>query len=59
MEKQKKKKYISADAKNIEVYFQIETIEAAKNISDIFSLPINGYFIGPYDLSASMEIRKF
>lgn len=53
-ETKKKKKYISADAKNIEVYFQIETIEAAKNISDIFSLPINGYFIGPYDLSASM-----
>ena len=39
----KEEKYISADAKNIEVYFQIETIEAAKNISDIFSLPINGY----------------
>ena len=53
-EEKKKSKYIFEDAKDIEVYFQIESVIAAKNISDIFSLPINGYFIGPYDLSASM-----
>ena len=54
-ETKKKKKYISADANNIEVYFQIETIEAAKNISDILSLPINGYFIGSSNISSSRK----
>lgn len=47
-------KYLKHDNKDIEIYFQIESSEAVKNIDKIFELPINGYFIGPYDLSASL-----
>ena len=46
--------YLKSDNKNIEIYFQIESQEAVKNIDKIFELPIDGYFIGPYDLSASL-----
>ena len=38
-----------------EVIVQIEHIDAVKNLEEIFSVPgINGYIIGPYDLSGSM-----
>tara|TARA_B100000029_G_scaffold13645_1_gene14350 strand:- start:13852 stop:14586 length:735 start_codon:yes stop_codon:yes gene_type:complete len=47
--------YINELADDVEVYFQIESSAAIKNINEIFSLPINGYFIGPYDLSASLN----
>ena len=46
--------YLKSDNKDIEIYFQIESQEAVKNIDKIFELPIDGYFIGPYDLSASL-----
>jgi 2-keto-3-deoxy-L-rhamnonate aldolase RhmA len=36
---------------------QVEHIDAVNNLSDILSVPgINGYLIGPYDLSASMNL---
>ena len=39
------------------VIIQIEHIEAVNNIEKIFSVKdIDGYFIGPYDLSSSMGI---
>jgi len=47
-------KYLKHHSKQIEIYFQIESKEGVENIDKIFSLPIHGYFIGPYDLSASL-----
>lgn len=39
------------------VIAQIEHIEAVANLEDILSVPgIDGYFVGPYDLSASMNM---
>lgn len=36
---------------------QIEHIDAVNNLEDILSAPgVDGYFIGPYDLSASMSL---
>ena len=35
------------------MFFQIESKFALDNLDEIFSLPINGCFIGPYDLSLS------
>jgi len=46
--------YLKSDYKGIEIYFQIESQEAVESIDKIFELPIDGYFIGPYDLSASL-----
>ena len=46
--------YLHKDNLDIEIYFQIESEKAVENIEKIFELPINGYFIGPYDLSASL-----
>ena len=46
--------YLKSDNKDIEIYFQIESLQAVENIDKIFDLPITGYFIGPYDLSASL-----
>ena len=38
------------------VIIQIEHIDAVKKIDDIFSIPgIDGFIIGPYDLSGSLE----
>ena len=52
-EKSAKNKYIKTQSKKIEVFFQIESKNALDNLDEIFSLPINGCFIGPYDLSLS------
>jgi len=39
------------------VIVQVEHIDAVNNLADILSVPgIDGYFIGPYDLSASMGL---
>lgn len=39
------------------VVVQVEHIDAVNNLADILSVPgIDGYFIGPYDLSASMGL---
>ena len=46
--------YLKSDHKDLEIFFQIESQEAVESIDQIFELPINGYFIGPYDLSASL-----
>lgn len=41
--------------KESQVIIQIEHIDAVNQLDDIFSVPgIDGYIIGPYDLSASM-----
>ena len=53
-EKIAKNKYIKTQSKKIEVFFQIESKIALDNLDEIFSLPINGCFIGPYDLSLSL-----
>ena len=53
-EKHSKMRYINDVAKNIEIYAQIESEKGVKNAQEIFSNDINGYFIGPYDLSASL-----
>ena len=48
-------KYKNNKAKNIELIIQIEHIEAINNLEEIISLDgLDGTFIGPYDLSASM-----
>ena len=46
--------YIDNVSKQVEVYAQIESINGIENIEQIFSKDIDGYFIGPYDLSASL-----
>ena len=46
--------YLTSDHKDLEIFFQIESQEAVESIDQIFELPINGYFIGPYDLTASL-----
>lgn len=55
-EKKAKDKYIQDSSKDIELYIQIESKEALKELDEMFSQEIDGYMIGPYDLSASMGI---
>jgi len=50
-----KKNYISNQVNEIEIYAQIESKKGLKNCKEIFSQNIKGYFIGPYDLSASLN----
>jgi 2-dehydro-3-deoxyglucarate aldolase len=49
-----KNNYIKHKFNEVEIYAQIESIKGLKNCKEIFSQGINGYFIGPYDLSASL-----
>ncbi len=49
-----KEDYLYKDANSIEVFAQIESLKGIKNLDEIFSCNIDGYFIGPYDLSASI-----
>ena len=49
-----KNKYINDEADKIELYLNIESKEAVENIDSIFDSDIAGYFLGPYDLSASI-----
>jgi len=53
-EEHKKNKYIETTSKHIEVYAQIESVAGIENLDSIFAQEIDGYFIGPYDLSASL-----
>ena len=49
------KNYIKTKEKKTKIMVQIEHIDAVDNIDNIFANnDIYGYFIGPYDLSASM-----
>ena len=50
-----KEKYITNAKSDVEIYAQIESIKGLKNCKEIFSQNIKGYFIGPYDLSASLN----
>jgi len=50
----KKEDYIKSTSNEIEIFVQIESIEALIELDRIFELPIEGYFFGPYDLSASL-----
>jgi len=50
-----KKDYILNRVNEIEIYAQIESMKGLKNCKDIFSQNIKGYFIGPYDLSTSLN----
>ena len=52
----KKAEYFESKSKDIDIYVQIESNEALKNIDSIFNKSISGYFIGPYDLSASLGV---
>ena len=49
-----KSEYILTNSKNIEIYAQIESVAGIANLDSILSQEIDGYFIGPYDLSASL-----
>ena len=49
-----KNEYITTTSKQIEIYAQIESVAGITNLDSIFSQEIDGYFIGPYDLSASL-----
>ena len=53
-EEKAKIEYIKKTSKRIEIYAQIESVAGIENIDSILSQDINGYFIGPYDLSASL-----
>jgi len=53
-EEEVKAKYINTEFKQIEIYAQIESAKGIENVESIFSQNIDGYFIGPYDLSASL-----
>jgi 2-keto-3-deoxy-L-rhamnonate aldolase RhmA len=48
--------YIQNISNKIELYIQIESKEALNHLDEMFSQDINGYMIGPYDLSSSMGI---
>ena len=48
--------YIKSKSNEIELYIQLESKVALENLDDMFAQDINGYMIGPYDLSASMGI---
>lgn len=49
--------YIKWKNNNLSLIVQIEHIDAIDNLEEIFSIKkIDGYMIGPYDLSASMGI---
>ncbi len=50
-----KKDYLSNGINQIEIYAQIESKKGLKNCKEIFSQNIKGFFIGPYDLSASLN----
>ncbi len=50
----KKAEYINSSSQDIELYVNIESKEAVENINEIFASDISGYFLGPYDLSASI-----
>ena len=53
------KGYLSTEKKEIVLIVQIEHIDAVNNIEDIMSSKfIDGYMIGPYDLSASLGIPE-
>ena len=45
-ETEAKRKYIDQGCKDIEIFAQIESLEAVKNIESIFAESIEGYFIG-------------
>jgi 2-dehydro-3-deoxyglucarate aldolase len=49
-----KSEYITTTSKHIEIYAQIESVAGIENLDTIFSQEIDGCFIGPYDLSASL-----
>ena len=51
-----KENYIQNISKEIDLYIQLESKEALEHLDAMFSQDINGYMIGPYDLSASMGI---
>ena len=51
-----KNHYIKNISNKIELYIQIESKEALNHLDEMFSQDINGYMIGPYDLSSSMGI---
>ena len=53
-DEEKKMEYISSTSRDIELYVNIESKEAVENIDEIFDSDISGYFLGPYDLSASI-----
>ena len=50
-----KNEYISSKVNEVEIYAQIESVKGLNNCKEIFSKDIDGYFIGPYDLSASLN----
>jgi len=50
-----KKDYIISKVNEVEIYAQIESKKGLKNCKEIFSQDIDGFFIGPYDLSASLN----
>ena len=49
-----KMEYIKSTSRDIELFVNIESKEAVENIDEIFASDISGYFLGPYDLSASI-----
>ena len=51
-----KNDYIQNISNRIELYIQIESKEALNHLDEMFSQDINGYMVGPYDLSSSMGI---
>ena len=51
-----KNHYIQNISNKIELYIQIESKEALNHLDEMFSQDINGYMIGPYDLTSSMGI---
>jgi 2-keto-3-deoxy-L-rhamnonate aldolase RhmA len=51
-----KNEYIQKSSKKLELYIQIESKDALNSLDDIFSQDIDGYMIGPYDLTSSMGI---
>lgn len=55
-EQEEKNRYIKNFSNEVELYIQIESERSLENLDDIFSQKIDGYIIGPYDLSASMGI---
>ena len=53
-----KMEYIKSTSRDIELFVNIESKEAVENIDEIFASDISGYFLGPYDLSASIGVQE-
>jgi 4-hydroxy-2-oxoheptanedioate aldolase len=54
----KPEEYFANANKCLSIFMQIETLEGVKNLDEIIKMKIDGIFVGPNDLSASMNLFR-